>query len=119
VLKNLNLALRFALELCALGLLAYWGVRSGGQPVVRIVLGIGLPVLAAVFWGSFVSPKARFGGSRKRRLLLGLLVFLLAAMAFMNLGHVLLGVLYGTVTILNTALTYAWGPQPGETSPAA
>ena len=119
MLKNLNLALRFALELCALGFLAYWGVRSGRGAVLSTALGIGLPVLASAFWGSFVSPKARFGGSRMVRLLLGLVVFLPAAAALASLGHELLGIAYGTLTILNTALTYAWGPQPGETSPAA
>ena len=119
MLKNLNLALRFALELCALGSLAYWGVRSGRGPALSIGLGVGLPVLAALFWGGFVSPKARFGGSRGLRLLLGLLVFSSAAVALVSVGHELLGILYGAATILNTALTYAWGPQPGETSPAA
>jgi hypothetical protein len=119
MLKNLNLVLRFGLELCALGSLAYWGALSGTEPGVKIALAIGMPTVAALFWGSFVAPKARYGGSRKRRLLLGLGVFLMAAAALIDSGHRLLGVIYGAVTVLNTVLTYAWGPQPGETSPAA
>lgn len=33
-----NLALALLLELCALGALAYWGVRTGGGPVTKTVL---------------------------------------------------------------------------------
>jgi hypothetical protein len=116
MLKNLNLALRFMLELVALGALAYWGVRTGSALSLKAGLGLGLPVLAAVFWGSFVSPKARFGGSRGLRLSLGLIVFLLASAAWVSVGKVLVGLMYSAITILNTALTYAFGPQPGETS---
>jgi hypothetical protein len=116
MLKNLNLALRFVLELAALGALAFWGVRTGSALSLKFGLGAGLPVLAAVFWGSFVSPKARFGGSRGMRLSLGLIVFLLASAAWVSLGKVLVGLTYSAITILNTVLTYAFGPQPGETS---
>jgi hypothetical protein len=50
MLKHLNLALRFMLELAALGALAYWGVRTGSALSLKFGLGAGLPVLAAVFW---------------------------------------------------------------------
>jgi hypothetical protein len=116
MLKHLNLALRFVLELAALGALAYWGVRKGGALSLKFGLGAGLPVLAAVFWGSFVSPKARFGGSRGMRLSLGLIVFLLASAAWVSLGKVFVGLMYSVITVLNTVVTYAFGPQPGETS---
>jgi len=53
-----NLGLRFVLELCALAALGYWGFRVDGGAVVRIGLGIGAPVLAAVAWGAVVAPKA-------------------------------------------------------------
>jgi Protein of unknown function (DUF2568) len=116
MVKNLNLAVRFVLELVALGALAYWGVRKGSALSLKIALGLGLPVLAALFWASFVSPRARFGGSRGMRLSLGLIVFLLASAAWVSLGKVLVGLMYSAITILNTVLTYAFGPQPGETS---
>ncbi|MCA9764039.1 MAG: YrdB family protein [Gemmatimonadetes bacterium] len=117
MLKTLNLAIRFLLELCGLGLLAYWGVQVGANALLKVVLGVGVPLMAAVFWASFVSPKARFGGTRGVRLLLGLVVFLAAAAAWYGLGHTTAGIIFGLITILNTAVTYAFGPQPGETSP--
>ena len=61
-------------------------------------------------------PKALLGGSRALRLVLGLVVFFLAAAALSNAGHTTLGWAFGAVALVNTVLTYAFGPQPGETS---
>ena len=51
--------------------------------------------------------------------MLGLGVFFLAAAAIASTGHATLGWTFGALALVNTALTYAWGPQPGETSPGA
>ncbi len=48
----LNLALAFALELVMLGALGYWG-WSQHEGILRIVLAVGLPLIAAVLWGVF------------------------------------------------------------------
>ena len=51
----INLTLRFLLELAALGGLGYWGwTQHAGLP--RWMLGIGLPIAAAVLWGTFAVP---------------------------------------------------------------
>lgn len=50
-----NLALRFALELAALGAIGYWGWTGHGG-IWRWALGLGLPVIAAVLWASFRVP---------------------------------------------------------------
>lgn len=46
--------IRFALELGALAVFAWWGYRFTGW-----LLAIALPAAAALLWGTFVSPKAR------------------------------------------------------------
>src|SRR3954447_23473557 len=48
-----NLLLRFLLELAALVALGAWGWQTGGP-----VLGLLLPLAAAVLWGAFASPKS-------------------------------------------------------------
>jgi hypothetical protein len=53
----LTLAVRFGLELAMLGVYGAWGWRAANRPLA-FVLAIGLPLLAAVLWGAFVSPKA-------------------------------------------------------------
>ena len=51
----INLALRFMLELAALAAYAYWG-WAAHEGAWRYLLGIGLPLLAAVLWGTFRVP---------------------------------------------------------------
>ena len=54
-MRSLILAMRFLTELCALAALGYWGLRTG-EGVMKWVLGIGAPLLAAVLWSLFVAP---------------------------------------------------------------
>ncbi len=75
VIKGANLALRFLLELCALGALGCWGFKTRNGTLTKIVLGVGVPLVAAVVWGTFVSPQAPVG-------LLGLLVLVLQVLVF-------------------------------------
>ncbi|MFD3166516.1 YrdB family protein [Herpetosiphon sp. NSE202] len=57
LLRSINLAVAFLLELCMLAALGYWGFTTiQGWP--RIVLGLAAPLLAAVVWGVFLAPKA-------------------------------------------------------------
>jgi len=51
----LNLALRFLLELIALGAMAYWGWTQHNG-VWRWIAALGLPLIAAVLWISFRVP---------------------------------------------------------------
>lgn len=51
----INLALRFLLELVAWGGMGYWGWTQH-QGVLRVLLGIGLPLLAMTVWGVFRVP---------------------------------------------------------------
>lgn len=57
-IKFANLTLRFLLELCMLATLGYWGLRTGEQLVVKIALGIGVPLLVGMVWGIFLAPKS-------------------------------------------------------------
>jgi uncharacterized membrane protein len=112
-----NLALRFLLELTALGALGYWGAQQGSSTVVRMALVVLCPMVMIIVWGFFVAPKARYGGTRAQRLLLGQLVFLVVAAAIASLGYAVLGGIFAALTALNTTIAYAAGPQPGEISP--
>ena len=41
-----------------LGSLGYWGFHAHSGFLAKIVLGLGAPLIAAIVWGAFVSPKA-------------------------------------------------------------
>jgi hypothetical protein len=65
LIKGANLLLRFLLELCALGALGYWGFKTGSVTSTKVVLGVGAPLVAAVVWGTFLSPRACYELGRK------------------------------------------------------
>lgn len=55
-LKTINLGFHFLLELAALGALAYWGFATSEGWLMKIMLGVGAPLLGAVIWGVFRVP---------------------------------------------------------------
>jgi hypothetical protein len=58
--EALNLLVRFLLELCMLAAVGYWGFKTHSGWAMKIIFGIGLPILIAVIWGVFVAPKATY-----------------------------------------------------------
>src|SRR4051812_50097810 len=56
------LTVAFVSELAALAALAVWGWSASGSTPVRIVLAVGMPLVAAVLWGLFAAPNATRGG---------------------------------------------------------
>ncbi|HEY1571835.1 MAG TPA: YrdB family protein [Pseudonocardiaceae bacterium] len=103
-----NLGLAFLLELGAVAALCYWGFRTGSTLPIRLLLGIGVPVVAAVLWGLFAAPQATFsvpvlafatkvlvfGGAApalwqvdQRVLAIVLPVVVIANLAVINFGH--------------------------------
>ncbi len=107
--KAANLVVRFLLELCVLGALGYWGFVVGGNLFVKILLGTGAPLLAAVVWGLFVSPKAAVPLEMPLRLLPEVLVFGLAAGALFHTGHPVLAMALLILAAVNRALIFVWG----------
>ena len=49
----------FLSELAALAALAFWGWTTGSG-WVRVLLAVGVPLVAAVLWGLFAAPRAAF-----------------------------------------------------------
>jgi hypothetical protein len=109
-LRGITLTVRFLCELAMLAALAYWGFRVG-DGVGAWVLGICAPLLAAVVWGAWVAPKARWPVPIPTRVLLELILFGAAAGALAIAGQPLLAVVLG-VAALATSLLNAW--QEGQ-----
>jgi hypothetical protein len=93
------LALKFALELCALAALAYWGANTGTL-LLNIALGCGAPLTAAIVWGTWAAPNSprRLHGAARLGVESG--VFAAAALALILSGApVLAGVLVVLVAL--------------------
>jgi hypothetical protein len=103
-LHVLNEGLAFVLEVIALALLAWWGFATGGNLVVKILLGLGTPLAAAVLWGMFAAPKARFKVPIAGVLVVKALVFAAGALALWALHYAGLGIGFAALALVNTAL---------------
>lgn len=108
VLKMLNLAVRFLLELCMLAAVGYWGFKTQTTWLMRILLGIGLPVLIAALWGTFLAPRATHPLRGARFPLLELVLFTSGAVALFASGKPTLGWTYTTVLVANKILLTLW-----------
>lgn len=95
-----NEAVAFLLELAALGFLGWWGFGAGHEGALRILLGVGTPLLAVVVWGLFAAPRARW----RPRLVLVLVVKALVlgggAAALYGVGH---PVVAGAMAVMTAA----------------
>ena len=101
--KGLLLAVRFGLELAALIALGYWGFKTSDGTLTKILLGVGTPIVAAVLWGLFVSPKARFG-SPVLKAVFEFVVFGAAALALVGADQVRLAIAFAVVALLDSVL---------------
>ncbi|PPF55313.1 4-amino-4-deoxy-L-arabinose transferase [Rathayibacter sp. AY1C2] len=95
-----NAILRFLLELVALATFALWGFASWDLPW-NIVLGIGAPVVAALIWALFLSPRAVLAIDVYGRSLIELLVMGAAALAWLHLGQPVVAIVFGVLAVVS------------------
>jgi len=109
-----NLALRFILELAALYFIGRWGWTQfdGG---LRVLPAIGLPLLAAIIWGTFRvpgdggEPRVRVPGVL--RLAIEAVFFGFATWTLFGSGAPATGWVFGGITLLHYLISYdrlAW-----------
>ncbi len=108
VLKMLNLAIRFLLELCMLAAVGYWGFKTQTGWLMNILFGIGLPILIAFLWGTFLAPKATRPLSGASFLTLELILFSTGAVALFASGKPTLGWIYTITVVVNKILLFVW-----------
>ncbi|MEE1816094.1 YrdB family protein [Streptomyces sp. SP18ES09] len=106
-LRVANEGLAFLLELAALAALAWWGWEATENTAPRLLLAVAAPALAAVVWGLFAAPKARFRVPLAAVLLVKALVFGTAALAPAGLGRPAWALTFAAVTLANTTLATA------------
>ncbi len=102
-MKELNLGVRFLLELCLLAALAYAGLQ------VNVVLAILAPLAAAVVWGVLVSPKAPVSLSTAAWVAVQAVLFGAAVVGLVLAGNTVLGIAFAVAVIVNLALVLSWG----------
>jgi len=108
----INLAFRFLLEVVALLAIGYWG-WSTSEGVLRFVLALGLPIIAAVLWGTFRVPNDASSSGKAPvpipgflRLVLELALFAFAVWGLYDAGAVQLSWILGLAVLVHYALSY-------------
>jgi uncharacterized protein DUF2568 len=103
-LRIANLALAFMLELCLLGAVGYWGFQVGSNTALKFVLGLGAPLLVAVFWGIVLAPRAPVPVPEPWHTVLAAAVFALGVTALFASGQPAWGVALGVAFAVNRVL---------------
>ena len=108
VLKGLNLLVRFLLELCMLAAVGYWGFKTHSDWALKIIFGIGLPILIAVLWGLFIAPRATHPLTGISHLVVELILLGSGALALFASGKTALGWVYTIIVVANKVLLVLW-----------
>jgi hypothetical protein len=97
-MRVFSLALKFLLELAAFAAFAYWGAG------VSIVLAIAAPAVAIVLWGLFAAPRSERRLPMPTRIVFETAVFLLAVVALLAAGELVVGIVLAVLVAISTAL---------------
>ena len=110
--NQINLAIRFLLELTALIAIGFWGWKQS-EDWQRFVLAFGLPIILATIWGTFTVPNdpSRSGNAPVAvrgilRLAIELAFFTIATLAIYKLGYSSLAIIYGAIVVIHYLISY-------------
>lgn len=95
-----NLTLAFLLELAALAALGVWGYQIPESTLLKFLLGVGLPVIAAIAWGLTAAPKAKYQ-NQLAMIITKTVVFGGAALALFGLDRGGFAILFAILVIIN------------------
>lgn len=108
LVKGANIALRFLLELAAVAALGYWGAHVGTMLPLKLLLGLGAPLLLVLVWGTFAAPRATVTLPAPAPFLLRLALLILAGGALALAGRATWGMAYTALAVVNAALLAVW-----------
>lgn len=107
-LKIINLLVSFLLELGALAAFSYWGFKLGSEGIAKVAMTLGVPIVAALTWGTFAAPRAALRVRGWRYSVFAVGFFGLAVASLAATGQFALAILLGGVFISNHVLLYLW-----------
>ena len=103
-MKAVLLALAFLLELAMLVAAGWWGFTLDAGLVVRLLAGLGAPLLIAVVWGVFCSPKAGVPLAAPAKTTIQAACFVAGGLLLALAGRPVPGILLVVLWVVNTTL---------------
>ena len=107
-LKKLNFIVSFLLEMAMLLAFGYWGFLAGQGLWLKLLVGIGLPLVVILLWGLFLAPKAANRVGSTFGVAMTLVLFYLAAAALLLAKQPVLAVVMVVVAAINRTLVVIW-----------
>ncbi|GAB4013225.1 YrdB family protein [Nocardioides ultimimeridianus] len=107
-MRTVNLGLKFVLELCAIGLLAAWGLRTG-HGALAPVLGVAAPLAMILVWGRYAAPRAPRRLGTRTRVPLELAIFAAAGALAFGAGLRTVAVVFLVAVVMNAVGLSALG----------
>jgi hypothetical protein len=107
-LKTINLGIRFILELSMLAAVGYWGFKTHSSWAMKILFGIGLPLLLAVIWGYFMAPRSMHRLSGIPFTAMDIILLGSGAVALYASRQINLAWIYAVVLIISEILRLVW-----------
>lgn len=106
IVQYVVISIFFLLELATLASLMYWGFHLDKGTLMKMVFGIGTPILVAMIWGTFIAPKASIPVPVSLRIILQVLIFGSAATALYFSGKRILATVFAVVVLVEMVLMY-------------
>ena len=106
-MKVANDVARFLVELATLAAVAYWGFHEHSSWVLKLVLGVGSPLVIAAIWGIWMAPQSRRRAPESLRVLIELAIFGGATAALIASDATVLAIVFAVVAVVNAALDHA------------
>jgi hypothetical protein len=112
LISGLNLTVSFLLELVALVVFGVWGSQVGEGTLMKVILGLGAPLLMIVFWGAWMAPRSPRRLQDPWHLVFEILIFGAAVLALLHINRPDLGLILAVVIILNIGLSFPLHQRP-------
>ncbi len=108
IMKQANLLLALLLELGVLAALVYWGFVTGAALPVKVVLGIGAPVVAIIIWSIWGAPRSQRRLQGASYWLLRIAFNAAGAVALYLANQPIWAVIFVLLAAINCILGYVW-----------
>ena len=114
MINGVNMVVTFLLELAMLGAYGFAGYELSSNTVVRWVLAVAFPLVVAVLWGVFLSPKARVALPYGVKLAARFLLMIGGALILWSAHLTVLATIYTVALVISIVLTLTSKQIPGE-----
>ena len=117
MLKTINLALAFGLELALLGAMWVWAFATLPDSIWRFVIAIALSAAVIVLWGIWAAPRSARRLGMPWLYVFKIAIFAVGVAALIIARQPVWGGVFAVLAALNLGLALAWGQEPVNRRP--